>query len=151
MNTLCGRFASYVQIIHGTPINAISFLLSFHVDSFISTHLVMLLSYLMLMLSILFLILFGSIRFFFSSSISSTNQKQAWIRLMINALETNFFYYQSDPSIFFIILYSFQNQRIIVSRNQQLLKKLLIGKVQLLLLLYNALCMVQSTRQLVVV
>lgn len=28
----------------------------------------------------------------------STNQKQAWIRLMINALETNFFYYKADPS-----------------------------------------------------
>lgn len=32
------------------------------------------------------------------------NQKQAWIRLMINALETNFFYYQSDPCFCFSMI-----------------------------------------------
>lgn len=38
--------------------------------------------------------------------LSSVNQKQAWIRLMINALETNFFYYQSDPCFIFPIVSS---------------------------------------------
>ena len=95
MQTLCGRYASHVQIIAGTPISLISDRerrglndkrrASTRVSStrtrctFCRT---------------------PTGGFALAGFRCSDQQKQAWIRLMVNALETNFFFYQSTTSVF---------------------------------------------------
>ena len=91
---MCGRFASHVQIIEGSPVDIISMCLQIRL-SFIITLLVFVLNSLMLFcvcdsLSNLEVIILLVLSF------SSSNQQQAWMRLIVNALETNFFFYRSD-------------------------------------------------------
>lgn len=93
-NLLCGRYAQYVQVVKGTPIDIISFRFSLwsflHGDS--SCYACQLYDS-----SAVYIIPYPQWKYDDSYSLlSSIHQKQAWISLMINALETNFFYYQSS-------------------------------------------------------
>ena len=92
MTAMCGRFASHVEVIEGSPVDLISSIACLYYPSRMWPALAPGSSTPTRSTSFL-----GRNGRRHSSLLSRReNQKKAWVRLVVSALETNFFLYRSD-------------------------------------------------------
>lgn len=96
LQRMCGRFSSHVQIVYGTPIYAISFL---HKRNLLHFHSACVRAQLFDAYAV-YMIPYPSWTWPKSGRfMDSTQQQHAWTLLMVTALETNFFFYESKMRI----------------------------------------------------